>query len=407
MIDALRWLGVPPTEPLVAANDEKSEKKAKAPAPPPTIEEPEDASEPQPVVEAEDEAPRYEVPDFAGMSMGEALQAAQARGAAARGRGQRSGHGAVARAGRRSGAAPSARCRLHRRDKGLNVYAMTRLVRGVAGLHAAGRLHGMGGVRLGELLQGVEIAGVDGGGPDPEGAMSTSRSPRCATTRARSRAGDLFVATRGQTVDGHDFLGAAAERGAVAVVVEDGAAQGFPGVRVRVPATRALGADRGQSLGRPADALTLIGVTGTNGKTTTTFSSRRWCAPRAASRRDRHGDLSLRRRRARAAPFTTPTPLVLHATLAEMRAAGVTDVVMEASSHALELGRLDGVRFRVGAFTNLTQDHLDFHGTMEAYATPRRCCFASTSPTTAPAVINVDDEWGGSCCRRCAGARWR
>ncbi len=131
--------------------------------------------------------------------------------------------------------------------------------------------------------------------------------------------------------------------------------------------------------------MTLVGVTGTNGKTTTTYLVEGLL--RAAGGAPgvigtvtyRYGSV------VREAPFTTPTPLVLHATLAEMRAAGCTHVVMEASSHALELGRLDGVRFAVAAFTNLTQDHLDFHGTMEAYATPRRCCFASISPRTASA----------------------
>jgi len=253
----------------------------------------------------------------------------------------------------------------------------------------------MGGVRLGELLQGVDVAGVDGGGAGADAAMSLEIGEVRDDSRAVVR-GDLFVATRGQTVDGHDFLGAAAERGAVAAIVEDGAAQGFPGVRVRVRgATRALALIAANRWGRPADAMTMIAVTGTNGKTTTTFLVEGLA--RAAGGRPgvigtvtyRFGDV------VRESPFTTPTPLVLHATLAEMRAAGVTHVAMEASSHALELGRLDGVRYRVAAFTNLTQDHLDFHGTMQAYADSKAKLFREHLTDDGVGVINLDNEWGG------------
>ena len=253
----------------------------------------------------------------------------------------------------------------------------------------------MGGVRLGELLQGVDVAGVDGGGAGADAAMSLEIGEVRDDSRAVVR-GDLFVATRGQTVDGHDFLGAAAERGAVAAIVEDGAAQGFPGVRVRVRgATRALALIAANRWGRPADAMTMIAVTGTNGKTTTTFLVEGLA--RAAGGRPgvigtvtyRFGDV------VRESPFTTPTPLVLHATLAEMRAAGVTHVAMEASSHALELRRLDGVRYRVAAFTNLTQDHLDFHGTMQAYADSKAKLFREHLTDDGVGVINLDNEWGG------------
>ncbi|HXU73884.1 MAG TPA: UDP-N-acetylmuramoyl-L-alanyl-D-glutamate--2,6-diaminopimelate ligase [Polyangia bacterium] len=250
-------------------------------------------------------------------------------------------------------------------------------------------------MRLGELLQGVDVAGVDGGGAGADAAMSLEIGEVRDDSRAVVR-GDLFVATRGQTVDGHDFLGAAAERGAVAAIVEDGAAQGFPGVRVRVRgATRALALIAANRWGRPADAMTMIAVTGTNGKTTTTFLVEGLA--RAAGGRPgvigtvtyRFGDV------VRESPFTTPTPLVLHATLAEMRAAGVTHVAMEASSHALELRRLDGVRYRVAAFTNLTQDHLDFHGTMQAYADSKAKLFREHLTDDGVGVINLDNEWGG------------
>jgi UDP-N-acetylmuramoyl-L-alanyl-D-glutamate--2,6-diaminopimelate ligase len=246
-------------------------------------------------------------------------------------------------------------------------------------------------VRLAELLKGVPIAGIDGGG-------AAALELEIGEVRDDSRAvvrGDLFVATRGQTVDGHDFLGAAAAKGAVAAVVDADAAQGFAGVRVRVgSSTRALAAIAANRFGHPAEAMTLIAVTGTNGKTTTTFLVE-GLARAAGGVPGVLGTVTYRFGSVvREAPFTTPTPLVLHATLAEMRAAGVTHVAMEASSHALELGRLDGVRFRVAAFTNLTQDHLDFHGTMQAYAESKAKLFREHLTEDGVGVLNLDNEWG-------------
>jgi UDP-N-acetylmuramoyl-L-alanyl-D-glutamate--2,6-diaminopimelate ligase len=249
-------------------------------------------------------------------------------------------------------------------------------------------------VRLGQLIDGVEGAEVAGG--DPE----------IAEVRDDSRAvlpGDLFVAVRGETVDGHQYLRPAAERGAVAAVVEE--ALPFAGVRVLVPSTRAaLGRIAANRFGRPAEALTMIGVTGTNGKTTTTFLVE-GLARAAGGEPGVIGTVAYRWGGAtRPAPFTTPAPLELHATLAEMKKAGCTHVTMECSSHALALGRLEGVRFRVAAFTNLTQDHLDFHQTMDAYRDAKALLFARHLVEGAGvAVVLIDREHGDHMARAARG----
>jgi UDP-N-acetylmuramyl-tripeptide synthetase len=243
-------------------------------------------------------------------------------------------------------------------------------------------------VKLRDLIEGVGASGADSAG-----------DLSIAEVRDDSRAvgpGDLFVAVRGQTVDGHDYLPAAAERGAVAAVVERPVSrETFPGVQLEVAAAAAalarIAANRHR---RPAESLSLIGVTGTNGKTTTTFLAE--ALVRAAGGEPGVlGTVSYRWRGvSREAPFTTPTPLALHATLAEMRDAGVTHVAMECSSHALALDRLAGLRFKVAAFTNLTQDHLDFHHTMEAYRDAKAVLFREHLAGDGRGVVLLDHPYG-------------
>jgi UDP-N-acetylmuramyl-tripeptide synthetase len=245
-------------------------------------------------------------------------------------------------------------------------------------------LEGANGMLLSQLLAGLEVT-VDG--PDVE----------ISEVRDDSRAvapGDLFVAVRGQTVDGHAFLDAVAQAGARAVVVDEERAVRAGVARARVASSsRALGRIAANRFGRPADALTLVGVTGTNGKTTTTFLAE--ALARELGVPGVVGTVSYRFRDVvRPAPFTTPSPLALHALLAEMRAAGVTHVAMECSSHALALDRLEDVPFAVAAFSNLTQDHLDFHGTMEAYRDAKARLFVERLREGGSAVINVDAEAG-------------
>ena len=209
--------------------------------------------------------------------------------------------------------------------------------------------------------------------------------------------GDVYVAVRGMRADGHAFVAAAIERGAVAVVVEHEVEVAVPQVIVADGAV-ALGVLVGRALGDPARAMTLVGITGTNGKTTTTYvveSILRAAGARPGvigtveyRWRDRNDDVVTMD-----APFTTPTPQVLHDTFAAMRDAGTTHVVMEVSSSALAMARLAGVTFTVAAFSNLTQDHLDLHGSMAAYRDAKRLLF-SNHLGAGTAVVNVDDPEG-------------
>nr|MBA3392314.1 UDP-N-acetylmuramoyl-L-alanyl-D-glutamate--2,6-diaminopimelate ligase [Deltaproteobacteria bacterium] len=246
-------------------------------------------------------------------------------------------------------------------------------------------------MKLRDLIDGLADARVIGDAGVEIGA---------ATVRSDSRAlerGDVFVAVRGIRADGHAFVPVALERGAAAIVVE----HEVPGIaipQVIVPnGAVALGVLVARMLGDPAKQLTLVGVTGTNGKTTTTYLvesilaaaghvvgvigtvSYRWGTPENRKTID--------------APYTTPTPQVLHETFATMLADGCTHVVMEVSSAALVMDRLAGIDFAVAAFSNLTQDHLDVHGTMEAYRDAKRLLFAEHLHG-GTAVINVDDPSG-------------
>jgi UDP-N-acetylmuramoyl-L-alanyl-D-glutamate--2,6-diaminopimelate ligase len=208
--------------------------------------------------------------------------------------------------------------------------------------------------------------------------------------------GTLFFCVPGFTRDGHDFAPRAVERGAAALVVERPLGLGVP--EMRVPSVRAAMAPAAARFhGDPTARLQVIGVTGTNGKTTTAFLVRELLE--AAGRRT--GLLgtvvSVVGGREREVTRTTPEAIDLQATFAEMAAAGDEACVMEVSSHALELRRADAVHFAVAIFTNLTQDHLDFHPSMEDYFLAKRRLFAELDP--AVAVVNADDPYG----RRLAG----
>jgi UDP-N-acetylmuramoyl-L-alanyl-D-glutamate--2,6-diaminopimelate ligase len=204
-----------------------------------------------------------------------------------------------------------------------------------------------------------------------------------------ARPGAVFFCVPGAHADGHDFAPQAVENGAVALVVERRLPVAVP--QVVVPDARAampVAAD--EFFGRPTEELQVAGVTGTSGKTTTSFLL--YAILAAAGRRP--GLLGTVEARVggerRGVERTTPEAIDLQRTFREMLDAGDRSCAMEASSHASELHRLDRVRFAVLVFTNLSQDHLDFHGDMETYFQAKRRLFADG----VPAVVNVGDEYG-------------
>ena len=217
--------------------------------------------------------------------------------------------------------------------------------------------------------------------------------------------GTLFAALSGRNADGHRFLGAAAAAGAAALLVEPGrSAVVPPGVALVEAANlrRALGAMADCYFDHPSGDLQLVGVTGTNGKTTVTWILE--AIVRAAGRIPgvigtivcRWGD------RECAAGNTTPEAPELQHLLREMADAGVQVAALEASSHALELDRLVGCRFAVAVFTNLGRDHLDFHPDIEAYGAAKAKLFTGFAPGAS--VINVDDPFGARLIAAAAGS---
>ena len=227
--------------------------------------------------------------------------------------------------------------------------------------------------------------------------------------------GDLYAALPGARAHGADFVGAAVASGACAVLTDpagasrlgsvrlesdrpdvadtgsDGAAHGIPVLVVDDPRA-VLGQVAAEVYGHPADDLRLVGITGTNGKTTTAYlveSGLRQLGVRTGllgTVETRIGDRRV------ASARTTPEATDLHAILAVMREEGIEAVVMEVSSHALAQHRVDGARYEVAVFTNLSQDHLDFHADMADYFTAKAALF---TPTRAGrGVVCLDDEWG-------------
>ncbi len=214
--------------------------------------------------------------------------------------------------------------------------------------------------------------------------------------------GCLFTAMPGERADGHDYIDEALARGAVAVILErERSIRSAVAIQVR-DSTEALAAVASRFFDDPSCGMTLVGITGTNGKTTTSLLVQRIL--REAGRRP--GLIGTLRyevgEEVSAALNTTPGALQLQRLLHRMRRAGNDACVMEVSSHGLAQGRVSGCRFDVRVFTNLTRDHLDFHATMEAYfAAKRRLFEASFAKEGAVTIVNIDDPWGRRLAERC------
>jgi UDP-N-acetylmuramoyl-L-alanyl-D-glutamate--2,6-diaminopimelate ligase len=206
--------------------------------------------------------------------------------------------------------------------------------------------------------------------------------------------GALFFCVPGFTADGHDFAPDAVGRGAAALVCERPLGLGVP--EVVVESVRASMAPLAAAFyGHPTRELRVVGVTGTNGKTTTAFLVRH-LLERAGIQTGLLGTVwSVVGGRTDEVVRTTPEAIELQRTFREMLDAGDAACVMEVSSHALQLLRADAIDFDCAVFTNLTQDHLDFHGTLEDYFGAKRRLFVpQTSTPPRVAIINVDDDWG-------------
>jgi UDP-N-acetylmuramoyl-L-alanyl-D-glutamate--2,6-diaminopimelate ligase len=212
--------------------------------------------------------------------------------------------------------------------------------------------------------------------------------------------GDLFVAIRGVNSDGHKYIDVAINKGAKVVVVEDDAS--LPDsyfmhagvVKIVVPNTRiALSRMSANYFDRPAEKLLMVGVTGTNGKTTTTHLIQS-ILQEFGKKTGMIGTISYTiGNESIPATHTTPESLELNQLLSRFIVSGCTSAVMEVSSHALHQHRVYGFPFAAGVFTNLTQDHLDYHGTIEEYFIAKKMLFDSL-PSLSWAIVNVDDPWG-------------
>lgn len=260
-------------------------------------------------------------------------------------------------------------------------------------------------MKLASLIGEIRISRVNGRKARRQGDVVRFLKPDPDIASLHSRAqnvkpGGLFVAIQGFAADGHDYIDQALENGAAAVVVQNPVrlSSGVPSIEVE-DTRKALAALAASFYGHPSEKLVVVGITGTNGKTTTSYLIERiflhaGCAPGVI------GTVNYRYAgKTYANPVTTPESLDLQRILDRMLAAGVTHVILEVSSHALDLHRVDGCWMDVGVFTNLSQDHLDYHKDMERYWRCKKTLFtdilrSGPKKKRAAAVINRNDPKG-------------
>ena len=236
-------------------------------------------------------------------------------------------------------------------------------------------------MRLSELLRDLEVMSATAD-------MNSDITGVCYDSR-KAGEGNLFVAVKGFSSDGHRFIPAAMEKGASAVLCEDIPADGTPYVQVK-DCRLALAIVSRNFYGDPAGEMTVIGITDTSGKTTSSYLIRHMLEEKLGAKvgligtnGNMIGDEHIH------SEFTTPESLELQQLFRRMADCGCTHVVMEVSSHSLVLERVAGIRFDVALYTNLSQDHLDFHHTMEEYAAAKKKIFSVCSA----ACVNADDAW--------------
>lgn len=251
-------------------------------------------------------------------------------------------------------------------------------------------------MKLGDLFMGLEQGATLPPGWRERDVRDISHDSR------KVRPGSVFVAVRGFHSDGHQFISQAIHQGAVAIVAERQTGPPVPGdipLLIVEDSRKALALLANAYFGHPSHRLMLIGITGTNGKTTTTYLVRS-ILEAAGHTAGLIGTIDYRvGDKVYPAPNTTPESLELQRLLSEMVGLGASHCVMEVSSHAIALGRIEGCKFAAAGFTNLSQDHLDFHESMDAYFLAKQRLFTELSPE-AWAIINSDDEHGAVLVRK-------
>ena len=241
-------------------------------------------------------------------------------------------------------------------------------------------------MKLSKLLQGIDVVCATGA-PDAEITKLTFDSRTCCP-------GALFIAISGALADGHRFIGKAIEAGAAAVIYQDGdfSAEGVSCIKV-ASSRKALALAADNFYGHPSGKLNLVGITGTNGKTTTVtllynlFTSLGYCCGLVSTIANYIGGEKI------PTDHTTPDPISLNALFAKMVERGCEYCFMEVSSHSLDQDRVAGLEFKVGIFSNLTHDHLDYHKTFAAYRDCKKKFFDNLGKD-AFALTNIDDRNG-------------
>ena len=254
---------------------------------------------------------------------------------------------------------------------------------------------------LSELIKTCSTVLADPFGP--AGLTGEEKITSVTTDSRQVAAGGLFIAVKGFAANGHDYIDQAIQNGAIAVVAQENIHNRDCVILVK-DTRRSTAAIAAAFYGHPSRDLTLVGITGTNGKTTTSyllesiFKAAGFSTGVIGTVNIRYNDRVLN------APITTPDAIVLQKTLHKMKRAGVTHVIMEVSSHGLDLHRVDDCEYDAGIFTNLTQDHLDYHQDMEDYFNCKKRFFTDLlKPGASTAIVNIDDAYGKKLNRLLAG----